>query len=89
MAYLGTHRDTLSVDWCGSCLSLLESRLSSRVKHLPRPEGLNPSPMSRTKKLRLRGAVSLWLGPARADSEEQKRFKAAQSHPHLPCGGHP
>lgn len=71
MAYLGTHRDTLSVDWCGSCLSLLESRLSSRVKHLPRPEGLNPSPMSRTKKLRLGGAVSLWLGPGRGSARPE------------------
>lgn len=39
--------------------------------------------------------MTLWLGPgrgygpARAGSEEWKRFKAARSHPHLPWGGIP
>lgn len=43
----------------GSNLSLLESTLSSGVKHPPRLEGLNSGPMFHVEKLRLGGAVSL------------------------------
>lgn len=42
-----------------SNLSLLESTLSSRVKHLPKLEGLNPGPLFHIETPRLGGPVSL------------------------------
>lgn len=82
------------VQWCGSCPSLLGSRLSSKVSTLPGQEGLSTGPRFHIKDLRLgvQCASGLGLEEALAQPElTQRNGKCSQwcRPTHQPCGPWP